>query len=248
MRLGAACAVILLLLVPSPVLGTESRLPDYTDAEFVRLAELAELENLVPPGAPTAITGSDEVDFQIRVMAEARGYVLRPIPAGPLVEVDGELLQAQAAVAWGALKQEILNAGYSIRLVSGYRSVDSQADVFVAGAGGSSLERYESRLAWSAPPGYSKHHTGYVIDLALPGESHNSFGSSGVYRWLVADNYDVLKGFGFVPSYPPGGPPQGPNPEAWEYTYVGIYAIRCGHEIMLGELAHSHSAPPACPD
>ena len=247
MRCSAACAVILLVLVSSPALGTESRLPDYTDAEFVHLAELAELENLVPPGAPSAITGNEEIDFQIRVMAEARGYVLRQVPAGPLVEVDGELLQTHAAVAWRALKQEILNAGYSIRLVSGYRSVDSQASVFVAGAGGSTLQAYESRLAWSAPPGYSKHHTGYVIDLALPEESHNSFGRSEVYGWLVADNYMVLKGFGFVPSYPPGGPPQGPNPEAWEYTYVGIYVVRCGHEMMLGELAHSRSAPPACP-
>jgi D-alanyl-D-alanine carboxypeptidase len=248
MRRSAVCGVILFVLVPSTALGAESRLPEYTDAEFVRLADLAELENLVPPGAPSAITGNEEVDFQIRVLAEARGYVLRPVPAGPLVEVDGELLQAPVAGAWRALKQEIVNAGYSIRLVSGYRSVASQADVFVAGAGGSTLRAYESRLAWSAPPGYSKHHTGYVIDLALPGESHNSFGRSQVYRWLVADNYDALKGFGFVPSYPPAGPPQGPNPEAWEYTYVGIYVIRCGHEMMRGLLAPSRGDPPPCPE
>jgi D-alanyl-D-alanine carboxypeptidase len=247
MRRLAACTVIFHLLAPSPALGSESRLPDYSDAEFVRLAELAELENLVPPGPPSDITGNAEVDYQIRVLAEARGYVLRPVPAGPLVEVDGELLQAPAAGAWKALKRDTVDAGFSIRLVSGYRSVASQASVFVAGAGGSTMRAYESRLAWSAPPGYSKHHTGYVIDLALPGQSHNSFGRSEVYRWLVADNYEVLKGFGFVPSYPPGGPPQGPNPEAWEYSYVGIYVIRCGHEMMLGSLARSRGDPPPCP-
>jgi D-alanyl-D-alanine carboxypeptidase len=248
MRRSTIWAVILFVLAPLPALGSESRLPDYTDAEFVRLAESANLENLVPPGPPSAITGDEEVDHQIRVLAEARGYLLRPVPAGPLVEVDGEVLQAPAAEAWRALKQEVVKAGYSIRLVSGYRSVASQAGVFIAGAGGSTLGAYESRLAWSAPPGYSKHHTGYVIDLALPGQSHNSFGRSAVYGWLVADNYEVLKGYGFVPSYPPDGPPQGPNPEAWEYTYVGIYVIRCGHEMLLGVLAHNRGDPPACPD
>lgn len=248
MRRYAALAVMLVALVPRPALGAESRLPDYTDAEFVVLAELAELGNLVPAGPPAAITGNEEIDYQIRVLAEARGYVLRPVPEGPLAEVDGELLQTPAAIAWKALKREAAEAGYRIRLVSGYRSVASQAGVFVAGANGSTMGAYEARLAWSAPPGYSKHHTGYVIDLALPGESHNSFGRSEAFRWLVADNYEVLKGFGFVPSYPPDGPPQGPNSEAWEYTYVGISVIRCGHEMMLGILAPSRGDPPPCPE
>jgi len=247
MRRYTAVAVVLLTLTPSPVLGAESRLPDYTDAEFVRLAELAELINLSSPGPPPEITGNEEVDAQIRVLAEARGYVMRPVPEGPLVEVDSELLQEPAALAWRALKQKADTAGYSIRLVSGYRSVASQAGVFVGGAGGSTMRAYEARLAWSAPPGYSKHHTGYVIDLALPGESHNRFRQSEAYRWLVADNYEVLKGFGFVPSYPPDGPPQGPNPETWEYSYVGISVIRCGHQMMLGLLAPSRGGPPACP-
>lgn len=229
-------------------MAAEGRLPDYTDQEFVRLANLANLANLSPPGPPIAITGDDTTDAQIRTMAEARGYVLRPIPLEPLVEVDGELLQPPAAVAWKALQTEAANFGYSIRLVSGYRSVAAQAGIFVAGAGGRSMTAFEARLAWSAPPGYSKHHTGYVIDLALPGESHNSFGRSEAYLWLAADNYEVLKGFGFVPSYPPGGPPQGPNPEAWEYSYVGISVIRCGRQMMLGFLAPSRGAPPPCPN
>lgn len=246
-RLTAASALVVVFL-PTAAMAAESRLPDYTDDEFVRLTELAELANLAPPGDPIAITGDGGIDEQIRLLAEARGYVLRPVPIDPLVEVDGELLQAPAAVAWEVLQAEAASAGFSIRLVSGYRSVSSQAGVFVAGAGGSTMRAFEARLAWSAPPGYSKHHTGYVIDLALPGESHNSFGQSETHSWLVADNYEVLKGLGFVPSYPPGGPPQGPNPESWEYSFVGIAVIRCGHQMMLGPLAPSRGDPPACPD
>jgi D-alanyl-D-alanine carboxypeptidase len=103
-------------------------------------------------------------------------------------------------------------------------------------------------LAWSAPPGYSKHHTGYVIDLALPGQDHNAFGRSAAYQWLIADNYLVLKSFGFVPSYPEEGPPQGPNPEAWEYAFVGGAAFRCWERILIGDVVTHLGGPPSCPD
>lgn len=247
MRRCVVVGILFLVFLPVDALAAEGRLPDYTDDEFVRLTDLAPLANLSPPGALVPITGDEELDAQIRAVAEARGYVQRPVPIQPLVEVDGELLQLPVAIAWEALQFGAANHGYSIRLVSGYRSVSAQAGVFVSGAGGSTMRAFEARLAWSAPPGYSKHHTGYVIDLALPGESHNSFGNSEAFRWLVADNYEVLKGFGFVPSYPPGGPPQGPNAEAWEYSYVGISVIRCGHQLMLGFLAFSRGPPPPCP-
>ncbi len=45
--------------------------------------------------------------------------------------------------------------------------------------------------------------------------------------WLRADDFAVAKRHGFVPSYPRGSAPQGPQPEPWEFVHVGVGAIRC---------------------
>jgi D-alanyl-D-alanine carboxypeptidase len=245
--LTVGCCLLLLLSAPPAWAGLED-LPSFTDEELVRLVEAAGTANVLPPGDPIAITGDPDFDEELRARAEARGYTRRPIPAGPLVEVDGQLLQPPVVEAWRGLKEAAADAGYRIRIVSGYRSEAAQVSTFLSGVDGSSLEAYEERMAWSAPPGYSKHHTGYVIDLALPGQSHNDFSRSGAYRWLVADNYLVLKSFGFLPSYPPNGPPQGPNPEAWEYAYVGGWVFRCYRELLWGPQAIGLAGPPDCPD
>ena len=242
-----AWAMLALAAVTStPAAAAE--VPVLTDAQLVELAERAAGANLRPPGEAIPITGDEEIDDAIRAMAEARGYRRRPTPAGPLQLVDGQYLQPAAALAWEWLKRGAAEAGFSLQLVSGYRSEAGQVRTFVSGAGGSSLAAFEARLAWSAPPGYSKHHTGYVIDLALPGQSHNDFGGTAAHRWLVADNYAVAKSFGFVPSYPPDGPPQGPNPESWEFTYVGGWAFRCWRQLLIGSISIKLGGPPSCPE
>jgi D-alanyl-D-alanine carboxypeptidase len=247
-RLLIVGCCLLLPLGAGPARAGLEDLPTFTDEELVQLVEAAGTANVLPPGDPIAITGDADFDDEIRARAEARGYRRRPTPVGPLMEVDGQLLQPPVVAAWRALKAAAAGAGYRIRIVSGYRSEAAQVSTFLSGVDGSSLEDYEERMAWSAPPGYSKHHTGYVIDLALPGQSHNDFARSGAYRWLVADNYLVLKSFGFLPSYPPNGPPQGPNPEAWEYAYVGGWVFRCYRELLWGPQAIGLGGPPDCPD
>ncbi len=245
-RLAWLTLVTVVTFQPGSAMAGE--VPELSDAEFVKLAEVAMLPGLRPPGPVTAITGDQETDAEIRALAEARGYLRRPTPAGPLVSVGGSQLQPAAALAFQWLQDDAAEAGYSIRLVSGFRSEATQAHTFLSGAGGSSMVAYEARLAWSAPPGYSKHHTGYVVDLALPGQSHNDFGRSEAYRWLVADNYAVLKSFGFVPSYPPGGPPQGPNPEPWELAFVGGWTFRCWRQLLFGDVVSRLGGPPRCPE
>ena len=53
------------------------------------------------------------------------------------------------------------------------------------------------------------------------GGSHSGFGSTPAFAWIAANNYENAKRFGFVPSYPPDATSQGPNPEPWEYVFVG---------------------------
>ncbi len=49
---------------------------------------------------------------------------------------------------------------------------------------------------------------------------------------MAADNYRVAKQFGFIPSYPSGAGAQGPEPEPWEYVYVGVKAIDCSPHLF----------------
>ena len=83
-------------------------------------------------------------------------------------------------------------------------------------------EKIYFELRVVAPPGYSRHQTGYAIDLASGSYGHNEFEHSEAYAWLTADNFYQAKRHGFVPSYPAGVENQGPDPEAWEFIYVGV--------------------------
>ena len=59
-----------------------------------------------------------------------------------------------------------------------------------------------------------------VTDLGS-GKDFTDFGSTRAYEWLSSDNYLNAKRFGFIPSYPQGAGKQGPDPEPWEYVWVG---------------------------
>ncbi len=78
-----------------------------------------------------------------------------------------------------------------------------------------------------AVPGYSKHHTGYAIDVRSSTGSGFAFADTEAYRWLAADNFANAKAFGWVPSYPEGSAPAGPVPEPWEFVWAGTTNIRC---------------------
>lgn len=219
-----ALALIPFLVVATPATGLPGYAGDDFEAMFQEVAaQIGSVEDPLPP-----ITGRPEVDTLIEEIASRLGYQRRPLAAADLVRVDGHLLTADTARAWQRLRAQARAEGVEMRLVSGWRSLSDQRITFLSGLSGSSAAAIESRLRWSAPPGYSKHHTGLAIDLASGPGDHNSFGRSAAYRWLAADNYRNAKRFGFIPSYPPDATPVGPNPEPWEWVYVGIETIFCG--------------------
>lgn len=222
----ALAAAVLMASAPATA-GDGTRFPSYTGDEFNELFTTAPLEGLAPPGPAPHITGSADTDERIRAIAERRGYVRRPL-ATSLVWVDGHRLQPAAAAAWEELQAEAARAGHPLRLLAGYRSVASQRSIFLHGLDGSSDAAIDKTLRRAAPPGYSKHHTGYAVDISQSGWSAVSFDHSPGGRWLAADDYRNAKRFGFIPSYPPDASRQGPEPEPWEWTYVGVDVARCG--------------------
>ncbi|MDW3220117.1 MAG: D-alanyl-D-alanine carboxypeptidase family protein [Acidimicrobiales bacterium] len=174
------------------------------------------------------ITGDAELDARIRALAEERGYRRQPVASVDLVPVDGRLLQAPAAEAWEALQAEARADGISLVLTSAFRDLRDQQFLFRDRlAGRTSDAGIDAALRISAPPGYSKHHTGYAIDVGQAGEARPGFVNTRAYAWLAADDFARAKAHGFVPSYPQDGALMGPDPEAWEFVWVGTGRIAC---------------------
>jgi hypothetical protein len=217
---------------PSTVARATGEIPTFTGDEFNQLFDEAELDNLVEPGDAPSITGVASVDDTIRRLAEVRGYVRRPVAGGGgLRRADGERVQPPAGSAWQELETAAADAGYDLVLTSAYRSYAVQRSIFLGRLASYSETSIEIRLRTAAPPGYSKHQTGYALDVTQLGYSIGNFVYSPGYAWLAADNFTNAKRFGFIPSYPSDATDQGPNPEPWELVWVGYDNLVCfGHE------------------
>lgn len=216
--------------------------PVYTGDQLNELFTTAPLDHLAPPGPAPTITGDGSVDARIRRIAEGRGYLRRPF-AEDLAAVDGYRLQEQAAAAWEDLQAEAARAGYTLQLLAGHRSVAAQRSIFLGGLNDYRDSSIDAQLRWAAPPGYSKHHTGYAVDITQAGWRAGSFDHSPAGLWLAVDDHRNAKRFGFIPSYPEDASDQGPEPEPWEWTYVGVDTIRCG-SFHLGYAAGREAANP----
>lgn len=220
----------------------KTTLKTFTSVQFRDLYRATSYPNTQAFTSPPEITGNAAADERIRTLAEKSGFVLTSIPVAP-IEKSGEelagayqddLLQPLAAKSWQQLKAAAKAEKISISLISGYRSPKSQRDLFTERlysngvkahqiAAGTGDNAVNATLRMTAVPGYSRHHTGYTIDLQC--DDGLEFGASRCGRWLSKDNYANAKKFGWIPSYPPGAGEQGPEPEAWEYVWVGTDAL-----------------------
>jgi len=203
----------------------DAELRRFSGRQFKELLDSVRLPNLVDIADAPAITGDTKTDDRIREVAEDRGYRLQPVVASPdeLVSVEQKLLQPEAARAYGALSAAARQAGHQLILRSAYRGFDVQRFLLFRHLKEPfTSERIRHALRVVAPPGYSRHQTGYAVDLETPGYGINDFKYSDAYAWLAADNFLQAKTHGFIPSYPAGVDSQGPDPEPWEFFYVGV--------------------------
>ena len=106
-------------------------------------------------------------------------------------------LAPPTARSWRQMKQTAALAGVELLLVSGFRSIRQQTDLFrqklAAGL------QIEAILRVNAAPGFSEHHTGRAVDIATPGTRPLTaeFESSKAFAWLVAN----ASKFGFTMPY-----------------------------------------------
>ena len=207
-------------------------LRNFSGNEFRLLYDNILLPNTEKIPLPPEITSNDTADTRIRQLAGNRGYKLRLVSSSVLPTIDGIPLQPQLHTKWKLLQQDALSEGLQMSIVSAYRSIDDQRTLFLSRlrAEGVSINDVVSGsadaevirvLVTSAIPGYSKHHSGYTFDLLCSGWEFEDFKNSPCNSWLETNNYEKAKKYGFIPSYPIDADLQGPDPEAWEYVYVG---------------------------
>ena len=256
-RLLLATSILGMVLAPLPAVADVSEFPEYTGDEFKALYDYAvihELPNLTQPSGQYTVTGDSELDARIWAIAFNRGYELRPVAAGNLGSADGVAMQPQAAEAWLELKAAAREAGLRFIVSSAYRSPAAQRTQFLSKLQGTSDDAIDATLVWYSIPGTSKHHGGYALDFRYSDGTFGEFRSTPDYAWLSKDNFYNAKRFGFIPSYPDDVSAQGPNPEPWEFVWVGIDLIRCGTPVeassigpMTGPTADIVAEVAACP-
>jgi len=169
------------------------------------------------------IRGDAATDAKIQEIAESRGYKLR-------FEADCKCLQTETSQAFEQMKTTASQDGNNLVLVSGFRSVADQRQIFLNQISNFSNQQIingqvddsiNDILVTRSIPGYSKHHTGYTIDLGCNNSDLLGFKNTSCYEWISANNFLNAKKFGFIPSYPAGANNQGPDPEEWEFVWVG---------------------------
>jgi D-alanyl-D-alanine carboxypeptidase len=210
-------------------------LKQFIGPQFKELARSVKYPNTQLFDEPPAITGNPVADARIRSIAQARGYVLTSMPVTSIEKINeprlesDDLLQPLAAIAWRELKAAAARDGIPLSLLSAYRSPQYQRDLFMSRLKGATVAQIaagqgdaavNTTLGVTAVPGYSRHHTGYTIDLWCE-DGSGKFLASRCYTWISANNYKVAKQTGWIPSYPDGVDMQGPEPEPWEYVWVG---------------------------
>jgi LAS superfamily LD-carboxypeptidase LdcB len=207
----------------------------FTADEFKQLYNHFAYPNTVEISTPPSITGNQDADNVIQKIATSRGYRLQSVAAIQPENYLGFGVQQKALQPLTDLVAEAKKAGHSLSVLAAFRSVDDQRQLFLgrlyqSGATVSGIgqelqnQLVEQILATTAPPGYSRHHSGFAVDFDCQSDP-GYFINTACFGWLSKDNYSVAKKFGFIPSYPEGADLQGPEPEPWEYVWLGVEAL-----------------------
>lgn len=208
-----------------------------TPQEFSDLYNGFAYPNTQPIKNDFSVTGNAEADEIINDLAESVGYKVRSAPVTDnFVDIGGKrLLQRLAAESWKDLVKEANKNDTNLRVTEGFRSAADQNRIFIDRLGNISPDKIIDRssdgkikelLKTTAPAGYSRHHTGYTVDLACDSDPNVLFEGSTCFKWISSSNYINIKKYGWIPSYPEGIKNQGPDPESWEYVWVGLRALK----------------------
>jgi D-alanyl-D-alanine carboxypeptidase len=131
-------------------------------------------------------------------------------------------LHRDAAEALLAMQRDAANAGVDLAVLSAFRSIPVQNDLFF-GVKSERNQNARERAMVSAPPGFSEHSTGYAVDLgdgrAPAANLSPAFDQTAAFTWLK----DHAARYHFVLSFPRGNA-QGVSYEPWHWRFEGTAA------------------------
>lgn len=208
-------------------------------------------ENVKAEFVSTDFFGDSKANAVAVEIAEKRGFTKRMLvkDEDQLYSFEGQKLQKPMLDALKGLLNEMRNNKLKITLISGFRGIEEQTQIFdeefklnskVENGKDFTLQEIIDRKADNsiakaletvALPGYSRHHFGYTVDIAEDGTDYKQFETTKSYEWMSKDNFLNTKKFGIIPSYPKGVNNQGPEPESWEFVYVGTKNTLTNPEI-----------------
>jgi len=107
-------------------------------------------------------------------------------------------LAPDTARSWRQMKRAAAAGGVELLLVSGFRSIAYQVELFRKKL--ASGQDIESILKVNAAPGFSEHHTGKAVDIATPRTRPltEEFERSPAFEWLRlnAEHYGFKMPYG----------------------------------------------------
>lgn len=150
-----------------------------------------------------------------------RNQLPRYAEASELVDVEVNIvgrtqqLAPETAAAWQAMKSAAVAYHVELLIVSGFRSIRHQTELFEKKlAAGVPIAQI---LRVNAAPGFSQHHTGRAIDIATPGARPltEEFETTPAFSWLR----EHAARFGFRLPYGRGNP-HGFCYEPWHWSHI----------------------------
>ena len=144
------------------------------------------------------------------------------------VQLDYRIIDAMDAFVGDAR-----DLGYSVVMVSGYRSYDTQTGLFEQTADAYGEEEAATIVA---VPGTSEHQTGLAADITddYYDLMNESLENTELYQWMSAHCHE----YGFIVRFPKGKEDiTGIIYEPWHYRYVGVEAATyiMEHDLTLEE-------------
>ena len=125
-------------------------------------------------------------------------------------------VDSEASAALNNLQAAASNAGYSLPLLSGFRSYETQRVLYNSYV---AIDGVEVADTYSARPGHSEHQTGLAFDV---GELDYGFGDTPSGAWLKEHAHE----YGFIIRYLQGKESiTGYNYEPWHIRYVGVSVV-----------------------
>ncbi len=136
-----------------------------------------------------------------QILRHAHLPYAEPAPQA-LVALDSRIQVRENAVEpLARLLRAAEKDGAPLHVAAGFRSIQAQRRAYESGARGKGMSR-RSYAWWTAPPGFSEHHTGLAVDFTDPSNPKSDFSparfsKTGAYAWL----HSHAQEFGFELSF-----------------------------------------------